>query len=417
MSRAPLPSSQRTLRSGALLSLLSLYLRLIIIVSLSQASAAEGAPPDTVSSFLRKKSASAYLGDEACKSCHQNKADTYRQTAHSQTSSLPSRGSVHGNFNLGSNIFRTANQNLYFKMEANENVFFQTAFLKTSPTEVLTRREQIGVVIGSGRKGQTYLFWDDDALYQLPVSYWTETGGWVNSPGYVDGTANFDRPIASRCLECHASSFESRGPPENAYKKTSLALGISCEKCHGPGGEHVARYRSESPPHTPSASAIVNPARLLRERQIDLCALCHAGIGNSITPPLSFVPGDILDQHLVFPKVNPGDHIDVHTGQVQLLERSRCFQSSPTMSCTTCHDVHSPQRELASFAANCLTCHKVENCGAFSKLGHAIDHQCVECHMPLEETAQIIAAVNGTSLQPKVRNHQIAIYPGVQLPR
>ena len=31
--------------------------------------------------------------------------------------------------------------------------------------------------------------------------------------------------------------------------------------------------------------------------------------------------------------------------------------------------------------------------------------------MPLQETAQIVSAVNGRSLQPKVRNHQIAIYP------
>jgi hypothetical protein len=36
--------------------------------------------------------------------------------------------------------------------------------------------------------------------------------------------------------------------------------------------------------------------------------------------------------------------------------------------------------------------------------------------MPLQETAQIISSVNGRSLQPKVRNHQIAIYPDVRLP-
>jgi hypothetical protein len=36
--------------------------------------------------------------------------------------------------------------------------------------------------------------------------------------------------------------------------------------------------------------------------------------------------------------------------------------------------------------------------------------------MPLQETEQIISAVDGRSLQPKVRNHEIAIYPDARLP-
>jgi hypothetical protein len=86
------------------------------------------------------------------------------------------------------------------------------------------------------------------------------------------------------------------------------------------------------------------------------------------------------------------------------------------MTCTTCHDVHAPQRDVAAFASKCLACHKVESCGVFAKRGHEIDRQCVVCHMPLQETALIISKVNGKKVQPKVRNHQIAIYPDVKLP-
>lgn len=385
---------------------------------LAHAGGAADQSPQPSFSFPEKKPAAvtAYVGDEACTSCHQKEADTYGRTAHARTSSQPSEDSIHGRFSAGANVLRTANPDLLFLMEATGQGLYQKAELRTSTSGILERAERIDVVIGSGRKGQTFLFWDGDRLFQLPVSYWTEMGEWVNSPGYDEGTANFDRPIAPRCLECHASSFESRAPPENLYNKASLVLGISCEKCHGPGGEHVTRYRSKAPPPTPATAAIVNPARLSRERQMDVCTLCHAGIGNARAPALSFVPGGELGRYLDFPKVDPQAHLDVHGSQVQLLERSRCFQSSPAMTCTTCHDVHTPQRDLAAFALRCLTCHQVESCRTFPKLGHGIDRRCVDCHMPLQETAQIVSSANGRSLQPKVRNHQIAIYPDVHLP-
>jgi hypothetical protein len=79
--------------------------------------------------------------------------------------------------------------------------------------------------------------------------------------------------------------------------------------------------------------------------------------------------------------------------------------------------VHTSQRDAAAFVSDCLKCHQVENCGKFTRLGHAIDRQCITCHMPLQETEQIIiSGVNGRILQPKVRNHKIGIYPEIDLP-
>ena len=137
---------------------------------------------------------------------------------------------------------------------------------------------------------------------------------------------------------------------------------------------------------------------------------------NPLVPSLSFVPGDVLDKYVNLFKSDPHAHMDVHGNQVEFLERSRCFQSSPTMTCSTCHDVHTPQRELAAFASRCLTCHQIENCGAFSKLGHEIDGKCVVCHMPLQQSGVVISSVNGSISHRKMRNHQIAVYPDVQLP-
>ncbi len=101
------------------------------------------------------------------------------------------------------------NPGLYFKMEAKANGFYQTA-VAGWPGQLKTRSEQMEVVIGSGVRGQSYLYWHGDRLYELPVSYWSEGSRWINSPGYKDGTMSFSRAVTPRCLECHATYIEPR---------------------------------------------------------------------------------------------------------------------------------------------------------------------------------------------------------------
>ena len=85
------------------------------------------------------------------------------------------------------------------------------------------------------------------------------------------------------------------------------------------------------------------------------------------------------------------------------------------MSCVTCHDVHMTQRDLKAFARRCLSCHEVKSCGQFARLNHAIDEQCVVCHMPVQQTHAVVSVTKGQTFQPEFRNHQIEIYPDVGL--
>jgi hypothetical protein len=293
-------------------------------------------------------------------------------------------------------------------MEANPRGQFQTAVMGIPP-DTTSRTERFDLVIGSGGKGQTYLYWKGEELFQLPVTYWTELAQWVNSPGYRDGFPDFSRRVLPRCLDCHASYFESLAPPLNHYRNTGFELGISCEKCHGAGRDHVARQSSKDP--AASAQLIVNPAKLTRDRQIDLCALCHAGIGELIAKPFAYVPGEPLDKYLLLPHLDPNANIDVHGSQVELLKRSRCYASSSSMTCSTCHNVHLAQHDLAAFSERCLSCHKVESCGVFPKRGREIASNCIDCHMPRQQTNLIVSDSNGRKVKPKVRNHWIKIYP------
>ncbi len=347
-------------------------------------------------------------GDAACVSCHQDKAG-FEQTAHHVTIRLPTRENMLGNFTPGANILRTANPALHFRMESTDSGFYQTAVLGRS-RDTTVRSERVAYVTGS-RKGQSYLYWHGDRLYQLPVSYWAALG-WANSPAYPDGRANFDRQIPPRCLECHATWFEA--VPDsfaaNRYRAASAILGISCETCHAGGRTHAARERS--PLRALLPRAIVNPARLPRDRQVDGCALCHGGTTPLRTEPFSFVPGQRLERKFLLTTAPDTDKVDVHGNQVALLRRSQCFQRSQ-MTCATCHDVHREQRDVAALSGRCLSCHTLQK--LTSGHGQAQASTCVDCHMPALPSSAIVANQVGGQFHVNVRTHWIKVYPELPL--
>jgi hypothetical protein len=353
-----------------------------------------------------------YAGDEACCPCHAAKFETYYQTAHHLTSRAPTRESILGSFNEKENTLRTSNPNLHFRMEATAGSFYETA-VSSDPGVSAERTERISVVIGSGRVGQTYLYWKNNLLFQLPVSYWTDLGTWVNSPGYRDGEVKFERPVVPRCLECHLSYAVPTNDlaASNEYKPESLVFGISCERCHGPGLAHVKSLASKN-----EGDGMLRFGELTRERQMDVCAQCHGGRRFPLTAAFSYIPGEPLDKYYVRDPSNAGAVADVHGNQVALLQASRCYQSSAALVCSTCHDVHQTQRDAAAFSVRCRECHKPENCGKYEKLHDRIVTNCVDCHMPVQASKLIVSSSNGKKTRAMVRTHWIKIYDQTEKP-
>ena len=358
--------------------------------------------------------ATVFAGDAACATCHQKEFQEYLTSPHHLDSALAAPGTVLGNFIPGRNVLRTKDPDLIFAMIHADDGYWQSSVNITHPDKLTGIAERFDIVIGSGRRGQTSLFWKGDQLFELPVTWWAYTHKWINSPGYPDGEVHFDRPIIPRCLECHTTWFEALDPP-NHYERDNMILGIGCEKCHGPGREHVERETSPNPPAPGSPEeAIVNPARLSRDRQMDLCALCHAGLGDSIQPPLSYRPGDVLADYLKITPPPPDVRVDVHGNQVNALKRSKCYTSG-NLTCSTCHDVHQKQEDVDSFSVHCLQCHQIQACGRFHAMGDAIRTKCVECHMPEGESQRLNSHTGGQLLQAELRVHRIAIYPGAAI--
>jgi predicted CXXCH cytochrome family protein len=70
---------------------------------------------------------------------------------------------------------------------------------------------------------------------------------------------------------------------------------------------------------------------------------------------------------------------------------SRCYQSSATFTCLTCHNPHAevrPEARAAHFRSICLGCHEAERCTMDRRQRHkeSPDDNCVQCHMPSSPT-------------------------------
>ncbi|HVW86398.1 MAG TPA: tetratricopeptide repeat protein [Bryobacteraceae bacterium] len=217
--------------------------------------------------------------------------------------------------------------------------------------------KSIDYALGSGNHAKTFLHRNPDgALVELPVSWYSEKGGlFAMSPGYDrPDHEDFRRQVAEDCMFCH-----------NAYPRKDNALpeGIDCQRCHGPASDH---------------KALINPAKLSRERQMDVCQQCHLEPTSSPPPsvvrrperrPYSYRPGEPLTDYAVYFEAGIGDRFEV-AHQAYRLRKSACFLGS-RMTCTTCHDPHRAQ-PVAHFIEVCKSCHAST---------HRASENCLDCHM------------------------------------
>lgn len=343
----------------------------------------------------------------SCRTCHRTIVDSFSRTAHWRTSAEAGQTTIRGDFSPGHNVLHTRRPGVGFTMEQREGGFYQTGWDSSTGG---ARTERIALVIGSGRRGQSYLYWRNGLLFELPVSYLTGARQWINSPGYPDGQIDFSRLIEQRCLECHATSFSLSADRRVRRYSSTYQLGIGCQRCHGDARRHIA-YQAAHPEDS-TAQFIFDPSRATRDRRVDVCALCHSGARDEKRPPFTFHPGDSLDAFLA-PAAGKDIVPDVHGNQVALLRRSKCFLASPAMSCSTCHDVHQAQRDVAAFVPHCLECHQVEQHPGADSIGARLTTLCIDCHMPVRRSnaLQFNTAGRGDALY--FRSHEIAVYPDV----
>ena len=237
-------------------------------------------------------------------------------------------------------------------------------------------RQSLDFFIGSRRMGRSYGFIENRYFYQAPVGYYANRRLWDMAPGYEnDRKPDFNRPITSDCLFCHASGAEAISGTINRYPDVSSLRGVSCERCHGDATAHLAH---------PGSGTIVNPQKLAAAERNSVCEQCHLA-GEARFPKrgqrlVDFRPGQQLANYLaVF--VAGGDRLGIRVNShAEALSQSRCRRASgQKLWCGTCHDPHG---QRVDYRARCLGCHTPAACPTVRNQSREIKADCIGCHMP-----------------------------------
>src|SRR5206468_5936068 len=254
-------------------------------------------------------------------------------------------------------------------------------------------------------------------LVELPLAWYAENGGssikWAMNPGYDrPDHPGFTRAVTYGCMFCHNGipdiAPESSQPGAEPVFPERIPEGIDCQRCHGPGGKHVESAEAGASMEE-VRNAIVNPARLSADRQIEVCMQCHLEttsfrLPNSIVRfdrgPFSYQPGEPLADFMLHFDQAPGsgndDKFEI-AGAAYRLRRSACFlRSEGALRCTTCHNPHDiPRGEdaAAHYTAVCRQCHDAALNQLTASGKHSRSGDCIGCHMPKRRTDDVVHAV------------------------
>lgn len=352
-----------------------------------------------------------YVGYQKCAECHAARVAECEPTSHFQTCRVPTAERMPAVFtsdNPAERTLKLPNSDALFEMSHRNGKYFQ----KASRVGAVDGTEStIDLVYGAKSiSDEVYLSWHaDDSMWELPVAWVHANNCWGAAAFEHKQGGDLARQLTVRCFECHTTWFQHVPGTVSTYRRDELLLGVTCERCHGPGREHVDFHHKN--PQEKKATAIVYPGALERERLIEVCTQCHSNAVNLKGPALSYRPGEKLEDHYGFvnPKYNETDRV---ANQIAPLRKSKCFQQSE-MTCITCHDPHLTGKAPHGMTLKdtCVQCHQPEACKQRERVPAEVADKCVECHMRQYAKINVNFTQADDAFVPPLRrvNHQIQV--------
>lgn len=334
-----------------------------------------------------------FVGSATCGDCHFAIYESFKKTGKGRAFHQPFKDDSLVDFSDIHVYDRFSNY--HYTGYWDQDYFYVTEYRldRNDTIHLLTRK--VDFVIGSGNQTRSFLYQKNGYLFEIPITWYVNKKIWDLSPGYEEGAnTRFDRAMGLQCINCHNSGFTFEDNSLNLFHNLGME-GIGCEKCHGPGGKHVAEMelpmkdRSDDP-------MIVNPAKLPLSLRFDVCRQCHLE-GVTVEKEgkhfIDFVPGDPLNEYWeVFIPQSGASNDFGFASHVERLQQSQCFiHSDGSMNCTTCHDPHKPlpKNKAVFYQQKCMSCHEMEDCGAEHFDRDQVGDNCTSCHMPKGGTTDI----------------------------
>ena len=348
-----------------------------------------------------------YVGDEKCAACHEEIARSYRQHPMGRSllpiASIAARqrydASLHNPFEALDTLFQVVRQG--------ERIVHRQIGRDDKGQSIYELDMPVQYVLGSGTRGHSYLSERDGYLIQTPISWYSQKRIWDKSPGFaVDKRPG--RPVAAECLFCHANRTRPREGSVNHYETPVFdGYTIGCERCHGPGGRHIAEPGHKDPA-TGADLTIVNPSFLEPKLRAAVCEQCHLKGADRVLPRgrdlYDFRPGLPLEAFwsIFVSETEPEEGNRVAVGHVEQMYQSQCFLRSVEkaekgqrkLGCTSCHDPHrhvEGEPRVAYYRQKCLVCHDQHGCSVplTARRQKSPADSCIDCHMPRFATSDI----------------------------
>lgn len=335
-----------------------------------------------------------FVDAKQCAACHAEIAKRYAATGMARSFFRLRPSTEAGEFREPRAFYHAASDR-HYETRVEKGRYFLLRYQILQGRRINLVEKEIHYVLGSGNHARSYIHRATDGrLIQLPLTWYTGAARyWDMSPGYDrPDHLDFRREIDFECFGCHNAYPEIEAGADRygmpARFPGRMPEGIDCQRCHGPGERHIAAARK-----TGSATvrdSIVNPARLSPSLQREICMQCHLETTSSPLPHsilrhdagwFSYRPGSPIQTWALF-----FDHPDDSAqrekfevvSSVYRLRKSACFQgSADRMTCTTCHDPHSPARGEDAhrrYDQACMNCH--------TGLRQHATAKCAGCHMP-----------------------------------
>lgn len=351
--------------------------------------------------------APGYVEDRACALCHTDISESYKHKGMARAFFRPRPSTDIEDFSAPPFFHAPSRQHLQIVRQGERLVFRRWQTDSTGKPVHLFERE-VDWVLGSGNNARTYLYRvKGGELYQLPLAWYTQTRSWGMPPGYDrpdhDGVL---RRVRRECLFCHdaypelPAGGDAYGAPQ--VFPASLPEGLGCQRCHGPGAEHLWLALGAIAPAAEIRASIFNPGRLPVQRQDEVCLTCHLqpsvalpGVRRFGRGDFSYRAGEPPSAYLVQVDVEeegqaPSERFEINHHAYRL-RQSRCFlESKGQLGCLTCHDPHRvvPKAEMeVQVREACRSCH------ATLPAGHAREWDCASCHMPRRRTQDVVQVV------------------------